>query len=47
MNQTLRIRGNQPVVMEIKSEEQSKGEDKINMLLENFMGIFDSDLGKL
>ena len=44
--QTLRIRNNEPVVVEEVNDSKVRATEKINELLENFMGINDSDLGK-
>jgi len=42
--QTLRIRNNEPVVVEEVNDSKVRATEKINELLENFMGINDSDL---
>ena len=44
--QTLRIRNNEPVVVEEVNDSKVRATEKINELLENFMGINDSDLGE-
>jgi len=44
--QTLRFRANEPAKIEDVSGTKLLAEEKINALLENFMGINDSDLGK-
>jgi len=44
--QTLRFRTNQTPIIENISDETTKGVDSINRLLENYLGINDSELGK-
>ena len=44
--QTLRIRANEPVVVEEVDNTKVAATERINQLLENFMGINDSDLGE-
>lgn len=43
--QTLRIRANEPVRIESVNSCKTVAQEKINELLENFMGINDTDLG--
>lgn len=46
--ETLRFRANAPAQIEQAPDDVAKSAiDNVNRLLENFMGINDSDLGKL
>ena len=44
--QTLRFRANGPAKVEEVDDIRTSAEEKINELLENFLGINDADLGK-
>ena len=44
--QTLRIRANEPARVEEIDDNKVIAQEKINQLLENFMGINDEDLGR-
>ena len=45
--QTLRFKANGPAKVEEVDDARTLAEEKINELLENFLGINDADLGKI